>query len=76
MSLSFELVISGVAVTEGKKGDRAPGDFGIKSWGKSDKEKKDYELKEIRNGRLAMWGAAAILMQGLTTDTGALDNLF
>jgi len=57
-------------------GDRAPGDFGIKSFGKTPAAVRDYELKEVRNGRLAMWAAAAILAQGSFTSTGAIDNLF
>ena len=72
-------LISGVATTEGRKsGDRAPGDFGFNplNFGKSDKEKKDLAVKEIRNGRLAMWAAAGMLLQGTTTGEGALQNLF
>ena len=61
---------SGYAITEGRKsGDRAPGDFGIKG------STKDLALKEIRNGRLAMWAAAGILMQGTVTGESALQNL-
>lgn len=74
---SFVVVVSVYAITEGRKsGDRAPGEFGFKSFGKTPKEIKEYEVKEIRNGRLAMWAAAGILLQGATTGTGALDNLF
>ena len=70
-------LISGVAATEGRKnGDRAPGDFNFNplNYGKSDKEKKELALKEIRNGRLAMWAAAGLLLQGTTTSGGLLDN--
>jgi len=67
-------LFSGYAITEGRKsGDRQPGDFGI-TYG-SEKDKKSYALKEIRNGRLAMWAAAGILMQGATTGQGAVENL-
>lgn len=72
-------IFSGIAVTEGRKsGDRAPGDFGFNplNMGKTPASAKDLALKEIRNGRLAMWAAAGILLQGATTGTGALDNLF
>lgn len=72
-------MISGVAVTEGRKnGDRAPGDFGFNplNFGKSPASAKDLAVKEVRNGRLAMWAAAGILLQGVTTQQGALENLF
>ena len=75
----YILVISGIAVTEGKKsGDRAPGDFGFNplNFGKTPASKKDLAEKEISNGRLAMWAAAGILLQGATTGAGALDNAF
>jgi light-harvesting complex I chlorophyll a/b binding protein 1 len=70
---------SGFAVTEGRKsGNRAPGDFGYNplNMGKSAAAQKDLAIKEIRNGRLAMWAAAGLLLQGATTGEGALDNLF
>jgi len=62
-------VISGVAVTEGKKsGDRAPGEFGFNplKFGQTEATKKDLALKEIRNGRLAMIAAAGLLAQEST----------
>ena len=76
---AYNTVFSGIAVTEGRKsGDRAPGDFGFNplNFGKTPATAKDLALKEIRNGRLAMWAAAGILLQGATTDSGALENLF
>lgn len=72
-------LFSGFAITEGKKtGERAPGDFGFNPGkvGKSEAQQKDYATKEIRNGRLAMWAAAGILLQGTVTDKGALEAFF
>ena len=72
-------LISGFAITEGKKsGDRAPGDFGFNplKLGRTSASAKDYAQKEIRNGRLAMWAAAGMLLQGTVTSDGALGNLF
>ena len=73
------VVFSGVAITEGRKsGDRAPGDFGFNplNFGKTAASQKDLATKEIRNGRLAMWAAAGILLQGSTTHVGALEAIF
>jgi len=73
------VVFSGLAVTEGKKsGDRAPGDFGFNplNLGKTPSSYKDLAEKEISNGRLAMWAAAGILLQGSITGAGALENAF
>ncbi len=73
------LVLSGIAVTEGRKsGDRAPGEFGFNplNFGKTPAAAKDFALKEVRNGRLAMFAAAGILLQAATTHEGALENLF
>jgi len=70
-------LFSGFAITEGRKnGDRAPGDFGFNplKLGKTERTAKDLAVKEIRNGRLAMFAAAGILVQGMTTSTGALEN--
>jgi light-harvesting complex I chlorophyll a/b binding protein 1 len=70
---------SGIAVTSGREsGMRAPGDFGLDPLGfkKGDADKfKRLQAQEIANGRLAMWAAAGELMQGMTTDEGALGNL-
>jgi light-harvesting complex I chlorophyll a/b binding protein 1 len=71
-------MISGIAATSGREsGERAPGDFGLDplSLAKSPKKFADMQLKEIQNGRLAMWGAAGLILQGMTTDTGGLGNL-
>lgn len=72
-------LICGFAITEGKKsGDRAPGDFGFNplKLGRTPASAADYANKEIRNGRLAMWAAAGMLLQGSITSDGALGNLF
>jgi light-harvesting complex I chlorophyll a/b binding protein 1 len=73
-------LFSGFAITEGRKsGDRAPGDFGLDyfNFSNTDAAASAYALKEIRNGRLAMWAAAGMLVQGgLTPGQGALSNLF
>ena len=70
---------SGIAATSGREsGMRAPGDFGLDPLGfqKGDADKfKRLQAQEIANGRLAMFGAAGIIMQGMTTDEGALGNL-
>eukprot|EP00638_Chattonella_subsalsa_P012540 CAMPEP_0117778486 /NCGR_PEP_ID=MMETSP0948-20121206/1022_1 /TAXON_ID=44440 /ORGANISM="Chattonella subsalsa, Strain CCMP2191" /LENGTH=211 /DNA_ID=CAMNT_0005605821 /DNA_START=67 /DNA_END=699 /DNA_ORIENTATION=+ len=66
-------IISGIATTAGREsGDRAPGDFGFDPLGfsKNPAAAKDLALKEIRNGRLAMWAAAGMLLQGVTTHEG------
>lgn len=71
-------VLSFVAVIEGRKsGDRAPGEYGFNplNFGKTPATAKDLAVKEIRNGRLAMWAAIGILVQGATTGAGALENL-
>ena len=72
-------VFSGIAITEGRKsGDRAPGEFGFNplKFGTTDASKKDLALKEVRNGRLAMWAAAGILFQEAFTSKGALEAIF
>lgn len=61
-----------------ESGDRAPGDFGIDplKLNENPAKKAKFELQEVKNGRLAMWAAAGMIMQGVTTDGGAVDNLF
>lgn len=71
-------VISGIATTAGQaSGDRAPGDFGIDPLNLANKPERlaKLQLQEIKNGRLAMWAAAGMIMQGVTTNQSALDNL-
>lgn len=71
-------MISGIAATSGREsGMRAPGDFGLDPLKLKDKpdQMAKYQLNEIKNGRLAMWAAAGEIMQGCTTDDGALGNL-
>jgi light-harvesting complex I chlorophyll a/b binding protein 1 len=72
-------MIGGIATTSGREsGERAPGDFGLDPLKiKNDKAKWDkYALNEVKNGRLAMFAAAGEIMQGCTTDSGAIGNLF
>ena len=71
-------MVSGIAATSGRaSGERAPGDFGLDPLkyanGGAEKFEK-LKLQEIKNGRLAMWAAAGQLMQGMTTDDGAIGN--
>ena len=70
-------MIGGIATTSGREsGMRAPGDFGIDPFGfKANPEKwADIQLKEVKNGRLAMWAAAGELLQTWTTGEGVLEN--
>ena len=72
-------IFSGIAITTGRStGDRAPGDYGFNPvrFGNTDVTAKDFATKEIRNGRLAMWAAAGMLLQGTISDSGALGDLF
>eukprot|EP00980_Cylindrotheca_fusiformis_P026441 scaffold16171_cov116-Cylindrotheca_fusiformis.AAC.3 len=79
IAVMFIEAFSGIATTTGREsGMRAPGDFGLDPLGfkKGDADKyKRLEAQEVANGRLAMFAAAGELMQGMTTDEGALGNL-
>ncbi len=46
-------------------------------WSKkrSEADKAAGLVKEIKNGRLAMWAAAGEILQGCTTGEGAMQNL-
>jgi light-harvesting complex I chlorophyll a/b binding protein 1 len=80
-SLLFIMIIemvSGIAATSGREaGVREPGDFGFNPFklAKDSDKLKKYQLQEIKNGRLAMWAAVGEIVQGCTTDDGALGNL-
>jgi len=71
--------ISGIATTTGREtGNREPGDFGLDPLGflKGDAAAVErLKAQEIANGRLAMWAAAGLLMQGCTTHEGGVENL-
>jgi len=70
---------SGIATTSGREsGERAPGDFGLDPLGFLNGSPEGVErikAQEIANGRLAMWAAAGILLQGMTTDQSATQNM-
>merc|ERR1719251_521805 len=59
---------SGIAATSGREsGERAPGDFGLDPLGFSKGDPARVERlkgQEIANGRLAMWAAAGLIVQG------------
>lgn len=71
--------VSGIATTSGREsGLREPGDFGLDplGYGKGDAAAFDrLKAQEIANGRLAMWAASGLLMQGCTTHHGGIENL-
>ena len=63
--------ISGVAATTGREtGLRAPGDFTFNPMKFPVTE--DMKMKEVANGRLAMWAAAGLILQGVTTHHPAI----
>ena len=66
--------MSFMAINDGRNSGRAPGFFAFNpmSMGKTAQSMKDLELKEIRNGRLAMWGTVGILHVEATQHISAL----
>jgi len=72
-------MFSGIATTTGREsGERAPGDFGLDplGFGKGDPDKfARLQAQEVANGRLAMWAAAGLIVQGCTTHHGGIENL-
>lgn len=72
--LLFSKVLSFMAINDGRNSGRAPGFFAFNpmGMGKTDASMKDLEVKEIRNGRLAMWGCAGILHVEATQHISAL----
>jgi light-harvesting complex I chlorophyll a/b binding protein 1 len=76
--IGFIEMFSGIAATTGREsGQRAPGDFGLDplQYKKNPESYKKLELQEIKNGRVAMVAAVGEILQGWTTDEGALENL-
>jgi light-harvesting complex I chlorophyll a/b binding protein 1 len=71
--------VSGIATTTGREsGERAPGDFGLDPLGfmKGDPAKAEkLKEQEVANGRLAMWAAVGMIVQGLSTGDSATGNL-
>lgn len=55
-----------------------PGDYNFDplNFGKDPAAFKQLQLKEVKNGRLAMIAAAGMILQGVSTHQGALQNLF
>ena len=71
--------IGGIAATAGREsGDREPGDFMLDPLGFSKGEPEKFErlkVQEIKNGRLAMWAASGLILQGCTTHQGGIEAL-
>jgi light-harvesting complex I chlorophyll a/b binding protein 1 len=71
--------VSGIAATSGREsGDRAPGDFGLDPLGymKGDPAKAArLQAQEIANGRLAMWAASGLIMQGCANHMGGVEAM-
>ena len=66
--------ISGVATTMGREtGERAPGDFGFNPL--KFEVTEAMALKEVKNGRLAMWAVMGMIFQGTNTHEPIFDNL-
>jgi hypothetical protein len=71
-------MISGIAASTGREnGIREPGNFSFDplKLGASPAKMKEYGDKEIENGRLAMWAAAGLLVQGCSTHQGGFENI-
>jgi light-harvesting complex I chlorophyll a/b binding protein 1 len=72
-------MISGIAATAGRtSGDRAPGDFNLDPLGFKGGDATKFarlEFQEIANGRLAMFAAMGLLVQGSSTSEGGIENL-
>jgi len=77
--ITFIEAVSGIATTSGREsGDRAPGDFGLDPLGymKGDPAKAErLKAQEIANGRLAMWAASGLIVQGCSNHMGGVEAL-
>lgn len=72
-------MVSGIATTAGREdGTRAPGDFGLDPLGFGTGDPAAFQrlqAQEIANGRLAMFAASGLLLQGCSTHQGGIENL-
>ena len=68
------VVVSWIAINKGREtGTRAAGDYKFNPLGI--KSNKEWETKEVSNGRLAMFAASGMILQGLTTHDSALGSV-
>ena len=76
--MMFE-AFSGIAATSGREsGNREPGDFGLDPLGfmKGDAAgAARLQKQEIMNGRLAMWAASGLLVQGCSNHMGGIEAM-
>ena len=72
--LAIVELIGWMAINEGRNSGRAPGYFAFNplNFGRTPESMKDLATKEIRNGRLAMWGCMGILHVEATQHISAL----
>jgi len=72
-------MVGGIAATTGRElGVRAPGDFGLDPLGFAKGTPASLarlQAQEVANGRLAMFAAAGLLVQGCSTHQGGIENL-
>jgi len=65
--------VSWIAINKGRETGRKAGDYKFNPL--QIKVTPEMELKEVNNGRLAMWAAAGMLMQGTFTHQSMLSNM-
>lgn len=76
VSVAILEAIHGIAISQTRGTDRAPGDFGLDPFKCKGTAKWDkYALQEVKNGRLAMSAAAGLILQGCSTHQSGVDNL-
>jgi len=77
VALTVIELVSWIAINEGRATGRAAGDYNFDplKMASSPQKMKEMQLKEVKNGRLAMMAAMGLMAQGTITHQGALDNL-
>jgi len=73
--LSFAEVFGTAALFDTLEGKRAPGDFKFDPMGMGKKDMASMQLKEIKNGRLAMMGVGGMVHGYFITGKGPLELL-